>query len=186
MALSTDVFGLADCKSSSNKDVFAKETKSASSDQTDLTLNYVQKDLEAGGAKGRIKTTEHVFFNFRGNYNVIKASRNHHPGTTTSTDSINQIHNNNLEWTAAPKHVKEAIHGASGISDREKSLDGHAGVHIFVWEKSGPLCEDLLHHAGASGLLLASAGAGNWIIAAINCRVKVLALTKQWSPILSL
>ena len=111
MALSTDVFAIADCKSSSNRDVFQKETKSASTDKTDLTLNFIQADLEKCGAKGRIQTTEHCLFNFRGNYNVTKASRNHHPGTTTNTDSINQIHNDIGQWILAPKHVKEAIHG---------------------------------------------------------------------------
>ena len=135
MALSTDVFAIADCKSSSNRDVFQKETKSASTDKTDLTLNFIQADLEKCGAKGRIQTTEHVLFNFRGNYNVTKASRNHHPGTTTNTDSINQIHNDIGQWILAPKHVKEAIHGAGWrVGPREVLVCKCWGSHLPLGE----------------------------------------------------
>ena len=77
------------------------------------------------------------------------------------------------------KAVKQGIHGDGGLSDKEKLMDSGEQLYAFPWEKPVPLCEDLLQHGGVNGLLLGSSGAGNWILASIRYKIKVLALTKN-------
>ena len=175
----SDVYVIADCKTSANKDVMNKETKKLCQDTGDVLLNYRQADLEECGLRGRVVTSEHASLNFRGVFNVVASDRKHHKSTTTHTDSIINIHTNNKDWITGPKSCKEAIHGQCNLQDREQDLDAETAVWMFPWEKSIPLAEDLLQHAGANGLLLGSPGSGNWIIAAIQCKIKVMALTKN-------